>query len=171
MMADVVLRDLQEEDIPLIAAAFEELGWNKPASQYQKYLEEQKTGQRKVIIAWCGGVFAGYVTLCRESEYPGFVNECIPEIVDLNVLPVFRRRGIGSRLLDEAERQASQISAVVGIGVGMTVDYGAAQRMYVTRGYLPDACGLMQAGKPIGYGQVVRVDDDLCLYFKKKLRE
>lgn len=160
---------LEPADITPIAAAFAELGWDKPASQYEKYLSEQETGQRVVLVAFLDGEFAGYVTIVWRSHYPAFAIQDIPEIVDFNVLPQFRRQGIGAALMDEAERQVAARSAVVGLGVGMTTDYGSAQRMYAKRGYIPDGRGLHSRGQPVQYGQSVPVDDDLVLYFTKSL--
>lgn len=113
--------------------------------------------------------FAGYVTICWRSHYPPFREQNIPEIMDFNALPRFRCQGIGSRLMDAAEQRVATMGSVVGIGVGMTADYGAAQRMYVKRGYVPDGRGLFSRGGPVQYGQTVPVDDDLVLYFTKTL--
>jgi GNAT superfamily N-acetyltransferase len=168
-MIYAIIRPLLLSDIEPIAAAFTAIGWNKPASQYQAYLAEQEAGQRVVLVAIVETVFAGYLTICWQSLYPPFREAKIPEIVDFNVLPDFRRHGIGSRLMGEAEARIAEVSPLAGIGVGMTADYGAAQRIYARRGYLPDARGLMYDHHPVQYGQDVRVDDDLCLYFTKQL--
>jgi GNAT superfamily N-acetyltransferase len=169
------IRLLERHDIIPIAAAFAALGWEKPASQYEKYLSEQEAGDRVVLVALLGVQnlpildFAGYVTICWRSHYPPFHEQNIPEIMDFNVLPQFRCQGIGSRLMDAAEQRVATVGSVVGIGVGMTADYGAAQRMYARRGYVPDGRGLFSRGGPVQYGQTVPVDDDLVLYFTKKL--
>lgn len=169
MSLNLHIRLLKRADIAPIAAAFAALGWNKPPSQYERYLAEQGAGQRVVFIALADDVFAGYVTICWQSDYPPFREANIPEIVDFNVLPTFRRQGIGSRLMDEAEHTVAERFPVVGIGVGMDGDYGSAQRMYVKRGYLPDGRGLFSHGHPVRYGETVIVDDDLVLYFTKNL--
>ncbi len=166
---EMVIRSLQPEDVLPIANAFADLGWNKPASQYTGYLAEQIAGLRLVLVAWIDWQFAGYITICWKSHYPKFAQEGIPELVDFNVLPVFRRQGLGSQLMDAAEARVSEVCGWVGLGVGMTVDYGSAQRMYARRGYIPDGQGLMYRNQPIQYGSPVLVDDDLCLYFTKKL--
>jgi len=171
----LIIRTLEPAEIAPIAAAFAELGWDKPASQYEKYLSEQEAGHRVVLVAWAGLQhlqtleFAGYVTIFWQSHYPPFREQDIPEIVDFNVLPKFRRQGIGAVLMDEAEKRVAARSALVGLGVGMTADYGAAQRMYAKRGYIPDGRGLHSRGQPVQYGQSVSVDDDLVLYFTKLL--
>ncbi len=168
--AEITIRPLQAADIPEIAQAFKELGWHKPATQYEAYLEEQTRGRRSVHAAFVGGEFAGYVTVWYGTHYAPFRAEGIPEISDFNVLPKFRRRGIGSQLMDQAEAEIAQVSAAAGLGVGLTADYGAAQRMYAKRGYIPDGRGLHYRDHPAAYGETVRVDDYMVLYLTKTLK-
>ncbi len=170
-MDDLSIRLLMVDDIPTIAAAFAAIGWNKPASQYEAYLAEQQRGERVALIAWLGDEFAGYVTVVWASGYPPFRDAAIPEISDFNVLPHLRRRGIGSRLLDEAERRIAERSAIAGIGVGLYPDYGAAQRLYVKRGYVPDGRGINEHGRRVAPGDTIVIDDDVALYFTKPVRE
>ncbi len=157
-------------DIPEIAEAFKEIGWNKPASQYERYLMEQVLKIRDMYIARVEGQFAGYLTICWQSTYAPFREKKIPEIMDFNVLPKFRRMGIGTQLMDRAEAEIIKVSSVAGIGVGMTPDYGAAQRLYVLRGYVPDGNGLQYMARPTQHGQTLKVDDNLVLYLTKELR-
>jgi GNAT superfamily N-acetyltransferase len=161
------IRLLRAGDISTIAAAFAALGWDKPPTQYEGYLAEQRQSEREVLVAWYGDTFVGYVTVVWDSEYAPFRAAGVPEIADFNVLPHVRRQGIGSLLLDEAERRIAARSHVAGIGVGMTVDYGAAQRLYVKRGYVPDGRGLVAGEHQVNWGETVLVDDDLVLYFTK----
>jgi GNAT superfamily N-acetyltransferase len=85
-------------------------------------------------------------------------------------LPAFRRRGIASQLLAAAEERAAERSAVVGIGVGMTADYGAAQRLYV-RAWIRSRWPRSHHRRPaVQYGERVRVDDDLVMYFTRAPR-
>jgi ribosomal protein S18 acetylase RimI-like enzyme len=168
--SDLTIRWLEAGDIPQIAKAFEEIGWNKPASQYERYLLEQKSNTRVVYVAFMETQFAGYLTIFWTSFYEPFRERNIPEIVDFNVLPKFRRMGIGTRLMDEAESEIAKVSSIAGIGVGMTPDYGAAQRLYVLRGYIPDGLGLHWRDHHIHYGEAVTVDDDLALFLTKELK-
>ncbi len=162
------IRLLEDGDLQPLAAAFS--GWTKPMSLFQRYLAEQQQGNRVVLVAVQDGAFVGYLTIKWESDYPPFQQRATPELNDLNVLPEFRRKGIGTALMDEAEDRVIQRSTVVGLGVGMDPDYGAAQRMYVLRGYVPDGLGLVANNKHVRYGDKVTVNDDLCLYFLKPLR-
>jgi GNAT superfamily N-acetyltransferase len=161
---------LENKDIPEITEAFQQLGWNKPALQYERYLMEQSLGLRHVHVAFVKGDFVGYLTICWHSLYEPFRKENIPEIVDFNVLPKFRRQGIGTQLLDKAENEIAKVSSVAGIGVGLTPDYGAAQRLYVLRGYVPDGRGLHYRDHYIKYGEKITIDDNMTLYLTKKLK-
>ena len=152
-----------------MAKAFRAVGWDKPMSQFERYLEEHENGSRHVLVTEVQGEFAGYVTVIWESGYQPFKDEGIPEIQDFNVLPKFRNKGIGSTLLDQAESLVSERSDVVGIGVGLYADYGSAQRLYVKRGYVPDGRGITCEGEPVKPGDEVRVDDALVLHFTKGL--
>ncbi|MBA3814276.1 MAG: GNAT family N-acetyltransferase [Alphaproteobacteria bacterium] len=160
---------LQQNHVPLLVTAFAELGWDKPASLYQQYLAEQENHQRCVWVALQEGSFAGYITLKWQSEYAPFHQQYIPEISDFNVLPTFRKQGIGSKLLDLAEAEARKKSTLIGIGVGLYADYGDAQRLYVRRGYVPDGLGITYNYQSIDPGNTARLDDDLVLWFRKEI--
>ncbi len=170
-MRNLAIRMLESRDVAPISAAFSDLGWNKPLSQYEIYLSEQQKGIRTVFVAFVGGDFAGYVTINWSPSYPPYRAGGIPEIQDFNVLPRFRRQGIGTNLMDQAEQKISERSCVAGIGVGMPPDYGAAQRLYVLRGYVPDGKGLTREGRPVRQGDEITVNDGLVLYLTKTLTE
>ena len=167
--ATVQIRLLEESDPPSVAAAFKVMGWNKPETQYRRYLHEQAAGTRMCFVASVDGQFAGYVTVNWQPAYPGFADLKIPEIQDLNVLTAYRRKGIATRLLDHAEREVARRSGVVGIGVGLHRAYNAAQQLYVKRGYIPDARGITYRNQFVEEGASVVVDDDLVMHFTKQL--
>lgn len=163
----LIIKPLTQQDIPLIVSAFAEIGWNKPASIYQKYLAEQQNNQRCVWAAFKEKEFAGYITLKWRSDYAPFQTDNIPEISDLNVLPKFRSQGIASTLLDLAEAEALKKRSTIGIAVGLSADYGNAQKLYVKRGYIPDGRGITSHYQPVKFGNTVLLDDDLVLWFTK----
>lgn len=166
----LVIRALDPDAPPVFERAFAAIGWHKPASQYERYLTEQANGTYDILVAELEGEFAGYGTVLWQATYPPFRDASIPEIRDLNVLPHLRRRGIASRLMDEAESRIAARGDTAGIGVGMPENYGAAQRMYVLRGYVPDAHGLMYNQQPVEYfGNPIVADDGLALYLTKDL--
>jgi len=169
-MATVDIRPLIDADVEVIPPAFAAVGWpGKASEQYQRYLREQAAGRRLVLVALADGVFAGYLTVLWDSGYPPFREGGFPEIQDFNVLPDFRRQGIGTALMDAAETAAAERSDTVGIGVGLYADYGAAQRMYARRGYVPDGRGITYRGVVQPPGATVRLDDDLALMMSRRL--
>jgi GNAT superfamily N-acetyltransferase len=122
-----------------------------------------------VLLAFFDNQFAGYLTIKWVSFYPPFKENNIPEIMDLNVLKKFRNKGVATKLMDTAEQIVSKCSASVGIGVGLTKDYGNAQALYVKRGYIPDRNGISYNETFLKNGDNVKVDDDLVLCFIKDL--
>ncbi len=131
---------------------------------------ENLRGGRATLLGFLDGAFAGSVHLLKLSFYAPFAESGIPEISDFNVIPPLRRRGVGNALLEATEALAARDSPVVGIGVGLYAGYGAAQRLYARRGYVPDGRGVMYRGKPVTPGAPVPVDDDLVLYMTKAVK-
>lgn len=169
-MSEITIRKMNENDPLVISSAFHNQGWRKPVDLYLRYVREQKNGQRVTLLAEVESDFAGYVNVVWQSDYPYFKEHHIPEIQDFNVLIKYRRRGIGTMLLDKSEEIVRERSEILGLGVGLFSDYGAAQSLYVNRGYVPDGKGIYKNGEYLQYGQQVVVDDDLNLFFVKILR-
>src|SRR5260370_21198508 len=167
----LTIRRLEAQDTEVIAAAFQQIGWNKTLAQYESYLAQQADGQRAVFVAFMEQRFAGYLTINWHSAYPPFREQNIPEIQDFNVLRHYRRQGIGTRLMDEAEQIIARRPPIAGIGLGLYADYGAAQRLYVQRGYVPDGRGLVYGYQAVKPGAHVVADDDLVLYLTKTLTD
>ena len=93
----------------------------------------------------------------------------IAEVVDVNRLFRVRNIGFASKILEVLEKRISKRSIVAGIGVGLVKDYGAAQRLYVNRGYVPNGKGAYYKKNNLGYFEEVIADDDLVLYLTKNL--
>jgi GNAT superfamily N-acetyltransferase len=89
--------------------------------------------------------------------------------MDFNVLPPYRNQGIGLELLQTAEATVAKRSPIVGLGVGLYSGYGNAHKMYIKTGYIPDELGITYNYKRVEYGEQVVLDDDLVLWFTKKL--
>ena len=170
----IVIRKFSDSDIQTIVDSFQQANWPKPASTFEVYLQEQLNNDRLLWVAHVDNKFAGYVTLKWQSQYGPFVVANIPEIMDLNVLPSFRGLGVGSKLLEYAEKEAATKSNIVGLGVGLYAGpdggYGAAQKLYAKSGYLPDGKGVTYKYKSVVPGSGCQVDDDLVLWFTKKLK-
>jgi ribosomal protein S18 acetylase RimI-like enzyme len=164
------IRPFLSDDIELIVDHFAKHGWHKPTSTFETYWREQTNNERLIWLAFYKQQFAGYITLKWNSPYSPFKKYNIPEIMDLNVLPPYRGKGIGFALLKTAEREAGKQHDVVGLGVGLYRDYGSAQKLYVRNGYMPDGLGVTYQYQTVEPGANVCLDDDLVLWFTKKLK-
>lgn len=170
MLDTIEIRAIHANDIPMIVNHFALHHWIKPASTFETYWLEQNKNLRLTWLAFYQNHFAGYVTLKWHSAYPPFSKKQIPEIMDLNVLPPYRNKGIGSILLAKAENEAGKLHEVVGLGVGLYKDYGPAQKLYISKGYMPDGQGITYQYKSVTPGKKVCLDDDLILWFTKRLK-
>ena len=146
------------------------MGWTKPPGYFADLLERQARGEVALLLALAESTYLGHCIVVWRSAYAGFRQRGIPEIQDLNVRPDYRRRGNASALLDHAEQLIGARFEFAGIGFGLYADYGAAQRLYTKRGYLPDGRGAHYRAQPVVAGETYPVDDDLLLYLVKRLR-
>jgi len=170
MTDGLYLRSMSNADPQTIAEAFSRIGWAKPVTLFERYLVEQVAGTRSCWVAHLGVAFTGYVTVNWKPAYPLFAEKGIPEIQDLNVLPHFRRKGIGTALLDQAEADIAIRCDVAGLSVGLHPGYNNAQRLYVKRGYIPDGLGVTYKDRYLREGEQVRLDDDLLLHMLRHIR-
>ena len=170
MESDLTIRKIERADADRLLHEFRRQGWAKPREVLEGYYEEQRRGERTVLIADCQGETAGYITLRPTASAGPFAGRGIPELTDLIVFIRFQRRGIGSRLLEAAEKAAASSGSAVTLGVGLHSGYGPAQRLYVKRGYIPDGSGVWFRDQPLDPYADCRNDDELILYMSKKLK-
>lgn len=167
---EIVIRNLQESDAQKITDGEIAQGWDAKIDKYLTRLKDQAENRAIAFAAdYCGDV-AGYINLYPDSKWGAFANQGYPEIVDFGVLEKYRRHGIGGKLMDVAEKAAAKYSDTVYLGVGLHSGYGSAQRMYVKRGYIPDGSGVWYKDMVCAPYADCCNDDDLVLYFSKKLR-
>lgn len=165
---ELIIRSMLERDSQILAEAFLAQGWDKPVSLFEKYYRRQESDEHLVCIAEVKNQLAGYVTLLPETSAGPFSSLKILEIVDLNVLMDYQMDGVGSALLYCAEMLAGQFSDTVSLAVGLHYGYGAAQRLYVKKGYIPDGSGVWYQGSQLEqYADCVN-DDELVLYLSKQ---
>lgn len=167
----IKLKELTASDLDVFEESFKDTYLSDRLDLFKKYLKEHTEKSRYVVLACHDGKIVGYVTLKYTSNYENFAKNNIPEIVDFNVIPRFRKLGIGRKLLRRAENIAKKSGYTqIGIGVGLYEDYGNAQRLYVKTGYVPDGKGLHYDEKPVPKETSVIADDSLALYFTKELK-
>ena len=166
----LLIRELREEDVqPLVDGDIAQ-GWHATPEKLEMRLAHAKERHSVNFVAVWDGVPVGYVSLYDEPIHGPFVGCGYPEIVDFNVLEKYRCRGIGSALLGVCEDLAATRTDTVTLGVGLHSGYGAAQRLYVLRGYVPDGSGVWADGKIAEPYTTVENGDELVLYMSKKLR-
>ncbi len=166
---EIKIRKMIESDISEFPDEFKKQGWHKPISQYRTYYQEQQEGLRKVFVAETDGHAAGYATLLSQDDSGPFKDKHIPVIKDFNVLEKYQRKGVGTAILDAIERYVKAYSSMICLGVGLHYGYGAAQRMYVKRGYVPDGSGVWFNGERLEQYAPCENNDDLILYLSKQL--
>ncbi len=166
----IIIRNLEEKDIPCIVEEERAQGYHGDETKYRMRLQDQQEGRSVALAAEYEGSPAGYVNVYFDAQEGPFGGKGYPEIVDFGVLEKYRRRGIGTKLMDTAERIAGQHGDTVYLGVGLHSGYGSAQRMYVKRGYIPDGSGVWYNDSVCEPYAPCRNDDGLNLYLIKKLR-
>lgn len=165
----LIIRDLEPSDAQVFTDEERAQGWQADIAKYETRLKDQEQGRCISLVAAYQGCPAGYVNIYLSNAEGAFAEKGYPEIIDFGVLEKYRTRGIGSKLMDVAERIAGGYADTVYLGVGLHKGYGSAQRMYVKRGYVPDGSGVWYKGKPCAPYAAVTNDDDLVLYLSKKL--
>jgi GNAT superfamily N-acetyltransferase len=107
----------------------------KHRERFARQLERRVT----YLVAWYEKQPVGHVLITwdgprvepMQSALPG-----CPELEDYYVDPRYRGRGIGLRLIDEAEVLAlARGCARIGLAVGLAPDYDRARTIYWRRGY------------------------------------
>ena len=167
----LIIRNMENADAGIFTDGFTAQGWHPEIAGYLERLKDQSEGKSVALTAVYEGCPAGYVYVYMSANEGPFKETNWPIIVDFNVLKKYQKKGIGNKLMDVAEYIASKQSDTVCLGVGLCDSYGAAQRMYVKRGYIPDGSGVWYQGRQcVQYETVCTVDDDLLLFFSKKLR-
>ncbi len=166
---DILIRDMEQSDARIITEEEIAQGWQQTTEKYEMRLRHQAEGRAVALVAEYQGRVAGYINVYPNSESGAFANRGYPEIVDFGVLEKYRRKGIGGKLMDAAEKIAAEHADVVYLGVGLHHGYGSAQRMYVKRGYIPDGTGVWYGEQVCPQYAECCNDDDLVLYFSKKI--
>lgn len=163
------IRSMDKGDAKIIYDTYLSYGWHPQMETYENYYLEQEHNKRMVFIAEYEGAVAGLCTLVMNGTEGPWANKGYPEIVDLTVFFHVHNKGIGNKLLDVAEQEAAKRADMVYLAVGVHSGYGAAQRIYVKRGYLPDGSGVWYKGKNLEQYAPCCNGDDLLLFLSKQL--
>ncbi len=167
--SEVRIRDLMPGDAQIITDEETAQGWHVTVDKYLARLKDQQEGKCVSMVAEYHGQIAGYINVYPAPEAGAFGHMGIPEIVDFGVLEKYRKRGIGTLLMDAAEKVAGTYASRVCLGVGLHAGYGSAQRMYARRGYIPDGSGVWYGNRVCEPYSECCNDDDLILYMSRDL--
>ncbi len=164
------IRHFHDGDQELIVSVNGGNGWNSSRTLWDRYVEEQASGERIVLLAVLENRVIGYGSLVFRSQYLSFERAGIPEINNVVVAQAFRRCGVGSSLIAAFELRARELGfETIGIGVGLYSDYGPAQRLYIRLGFIPDGNGVTFDHRSVSGGEKLSIDDDLVLWMTKPL--
>lgn len=164
------IRAATHADLDALYAIARDMRATHEADYFERCLTEAQDGKRAVLLIEADGVPVGYVQLIWQPLYPPFRRLNIPEIQDLNIIPAARRQGLGEKLVDACERMAADRGHTsIGIGVGLHAGFGAAQRLYVRKGYIPDGAGIAYDDEGVTAHDVRPIDDLLTLKLVKDL--
>lgn len=156
----LLVRELKFEDISAIVEEEIRQGWHSTPDKYLQRLKDNEAGKSTALVAVYEGIPVGYVNVYWNKEWP--------EIVDFGVVERVQRQGIGTVLMDIAERLAFEKGDIVTLGVGLHAGYGIAQRMYAKRGYIPDGKGAYYDESVCTPYSSYCLDDSLLLKLWKK---
>jgi ribosomal protein S18 acetylase RimI-like enzyme len=122
------------------------------------------------LLAWQDDRLVGRATLLKASKYEE-VRAAFPgawEMIALEARP--QGRGVGTRLIAEAERQAAASQAPV-LGLAVGPDNAGARRLYRRLGYVETQLRevIDEWEERDKVGRVVRAHADACLYLMKPL--
>lgn len=164
---NLLIRDFCEADIePLVAGEMVSGLTDAGRALYKMRLRDAAEGRCIALCAELERRPVGSINLYFQA-YPPYERTSLPEIVAFGVLAPYRCRGVGTALMDAAEALAAKRSSAVCLGVGLHSGYGAAQRMYVKRGYIPDGTGAWYRGEKLEPYAACVNDDDLNVYLVK----
>lgn len=161
----IAIREAKETDKSILYALYDRIG-KKDAGYFEECFERGST----ILIASWNDEDTGFCILNWSPRYSLYKKLDIPEIQDLNVVPKARRNGIATALIEycEALTKKSRKDSI-GISVGLTKDYGAAQILYIRMGYVPDGYGVTYDREGVEPYRSYPLDDNLSLMMIKPL--
>lgn len=161
----VKVREAQESDIKTLYKLYELIGKKDTG-----YFEECFNHGSTILLAALDDEDVGFCILNWKPRYSLYKTLAIPEIQDLNVVPDARRNGAATKLIEQCEALAiTEGKNAIGISVGLTRDYGAAQILYIQKGYVPDGYGVTYDREGVQSHRSYPLDDNLSLMMIKPL--
>jgi len=168
----VDIRPLAPEELGLVEhhIAFD---WGAPAKHLER-LARQSEGAIVYLVAWYHDVPVGHVFIvwggATDEPMRSQLADCA-DLQDLFVAPGYRCRGVGSRLLDEAETLVTQ-RGFPRLGLGAAVDNTRARNLYQRKGFEDAGFGEYPSGGVYNDRDgSERRWEEICIYLIKRLEE
>jgi predicted N-acetyltransferase YhbS len=163
----LTFRVVQPGEIAQVKQEVKEAFFSGDEATIDAHFEDHENGASTTILGCEDGRLVGIVTIRWYSRYPLFRERQIPLIQNIEIRYEDRGRGLGNQMLERTEQEVARRSPIAGLVVGITEDYGPAQRLYARRGFVPDGRGVCHQFTPLQNGDVVTVDHDLLLWLVK----
>lgn len=89
MSQSTLVRRMKSEDITLIHEGLAPHDVSKPVAYIEQCWEENERENRLTLLAFHENEFAGWGHIVYNSHYPYFAENDIPEIQNLDVIPLY----------------------------------------------------------------------------------
>lgn len=168
MPQNITIRKALSDDLCILSTLENDTAENKRFIEVA--FKKQREGSLEIYVAEHEEQIAAFCFYNKKPKYAPFLRLGVPEIQGLFVRADLRRRGIARALIEHCEAHAlSEGCDLIGISVAVVGTFGAAQRLYISMGYEPDAQGVVYDRQPVSLGETRIIDNELCLMLIKTL--
>jgi ribosomal protein S18 acetylase RimI-like enzyme len=162
----VTVRPLAEDELSLL-----EESMHRPPGKHRERFERQQQGEAVYVIAWKDERPVGHLLLTWASnvqERAAGAPVC-PHLSDIAVNPRYQSQGIGSRLMEAAERLVEH-RGYERVGLSVALDNVRARRLYERRGYADAGIGEYQIRwSDLDDEGIEHWREETCRYLVKRL--
>jgi GNAT superfamily N-acetyltransferase len=135
------IREATINDIPELVVLMEQLGYPTSVDKMKiRFNTISSNSSYHTLVVDYDGKVVGMAGLCTNLffEYDGFYVRIVAFVVDSN----YRRKGIGEKLIKQAERWAREQGAIeIGLNSGNREERKGAHRFYLDMGYKDKSIG------------------------------
>ncbi|MDQ5913472.1 MAG: hypothetical protein QG623_90 [Patescibacteria group bacterium] len=137
-MEDIVIRKCRKEDVQLLGAYIP-----RPSFHINRFNNQEK-GVSEYLIAWKENIPVGHLNLILVGSDEEYVKSRINTCPELNAIgtypPEMRSKGIGRKLIEEAERICKE-KGFKQVGLAVDTSNTKAKELYERLGYQDSGIG------------------------------
>ncbi|MFA5176192.1 MAG: GNAT family N-acetyltransferase [Candidatus Nanoarchaeia archaeon] len=168
-MNKIIIKKAQEKDLKLLERYLP--AENIPNFHKDK-ISEQKDGNSVWLIAWKDDIPVGHIQLrfngIQDKKINNLIKNCA-HIESLGVKEEFRKQGIGTKLIQEAEQLTKKKKMNrIGMAVG-SEDNPEARKLYETLGYKDAGLEEFIVSWNIVKKGITKKENERCVYLIKRL--